>query len=61
MRRQKRFARWLILVGSAAVLPAFFLRCDKASLNLQRGFFWGLGEAIAAQVVSGEFDLLGPQ
>ena len=51
MTRHHRFARWLMLVCSAALLPAFILRCDKAALNLQRGFFDGLGFNIAAQLV----------
>jgi hypothetical protein len=61
MKRHQRITRWLMVVCSAAVLPAFFLKCDKAALNAQRGFFHGLGEAIAAQVVEGGFGFLGPQ
>lgn len=33
----------LSLVLLCGVLPAFFLQCDKAALNFQRGFWQGLG------------------
>ena len=37
----------MALVLAAAVAPAFFLQCDKAALNLQRGFWQGLGDSIS--------------
>lgn len=44
--------RWqrLFLVLGVGILPAFIMRCDRAALNFQRGFFQGLGED-AAQIV----------
>jgi len=42
--------RWAVVIG-AGVLPALLLRCDRMALNLQRGFFWGLGQE-AAQIVT---------
>ena len=50
MFRFRRCTRWLVLVSSAAILPAFLLQCDKAALNLQRGFYTGLGNQFAAMV-----------
>lgn len=51
MRRWFRAGRVALLAG---LLPAFFLQCDKAALNAQRGFWQGLGfqvsEVLAAQV-----------
>ena len=38
---------WLLLAGMSGMLPAFILRCDKAALNLQRGFFQGLGDSLS--------------
>lgn len=52
MKRRARFLRWLMIVGVAGVLPAFFLRCDKAALNFQRGLFQGLGLDVADLIVS---------
>jgi len=49
MTRYIRRARWKLISG-ALILPAFFLQCDKAALNLQRGFFQGLGNQGAAIV-----------
>jgi hypothetical protein len=45
MRRYwyKLFA--LLMAGAA--LPAFFLKCDKAALNFQRGFWQGLGDSLS--------------
>jgi len=43
--------RWLVVVASAGILPAFILRCDKAALNFQRGLFEGLGEEVAVWVL----------
>ncbi len=48
MCRSLRFRRWLVLVAACGVLPAFFLRCDKAALNFQRGLFQGLGEDVGS-------------
>ncbi len=36
-----------IAVLAAGMLPAFVMRCDKAALNLQRGFYEGLGENLS--------------
>lgn len=47
MTRLFRRARWRLILGTA-ILPAFLLQCDKAALNLQRGFFQGLGNQGAA-------------
>jgi hypothetical protein len=42
--RRARVVRWLTLLAVAGILPSsFFLRCDKAALNFQRGFFQALG------------------
>jgi hypothetical protein len=52
MRRYRR--KLLCLILACGMLPAFFLSCNKAALNLQRGFWQGLGadisEFLAAQV-----------
>ena len=45
--RFSRSFRWMLLVAMSGFLPAFFLKCDKAALNLQRGFFQGLGDSIS--------------
>ena len=45
--RFSRSFRWMLLVGMSGFLPAFFLKCDKAALNLQRGFFQGLGDSFS--------------
>ncbi len=50
--RSSRVARWLILMGMCGLLPAFFLQCDKAALNLQRGFFWGLGQDLSGLAIN---------
>ena len=50
MKGSYRFSmslRWLLLVAMSGFLPAFFLKCDKAALNLQRGFFIGLGDSFS--------------
>ncbi len=49
--RFSRAMRWMILVGMSGFLPAFLLRCDKALLNLQRGFFQGLGDSLSDLLV----------
>lgn len=51
MCKSLRFRRWLVLVGVFGVLPAFFLRCDKAALNFQRGLFQGLGEDVGSLIL----------
>lgn len=45
--RFSRSFRWMLLVAMSGFLPAFFLKCDKAALNLQRGFFQGLGDSFS--------------
>ncbi len=47
MNRRASLLRWLMVVGVAGFLPAFFLRCDKAALNFERGLLQGLGEDVA--------------
>lgn len=47
MNRHTRLFRWLLVVGSAGVLPAFILNCDKAALLFQRGLLLGLGESVS--------------
>lgn len=51
MCRSLRFRRWLVLVTAFGMLPAFFLRCDKAALNFQRGLFQGLGEDVGGLIL----------
>jgi len=41
MRRYRK--KFIGLVFACGLLPAFFLQCDKAGLNIQRGFWQGLG------------------
>ena len=36
-----------MLVAMSGCLPAFVLKCDKAALNLQRGFWQGLGDSFS--------------
>ena len=45
MRRYRRKLACLALV--CALAPAWFLSCNKAALNLQRGFWQGLGFQIS--------------
>ncbi len=50
MRVSYRFSRsyrGLLFVAMSGFLPAFLLKCDKAFLNLQRGFFQGLGDSFS--------------
>ncbi len=54
--RFRRTVRRLLLVGAAGLLPAFLMRCDKAALNLQEGFFEGLGLAISASIAESGLD-----
>jgi len=51
MNRSSRVVRWLMVVASAGMLPAFVMRCDKAALNFQRGLFLGLGVGVAGWVI----------
>ncbi len=51
MNRCKRMLRWMMIVAVAGVLPAFLLRCDKASLNFQRGLMQGLGEDVGDFII----------
>lgn len=41
------YYKWVCLLLAGSVLPAFFLNCDKAALNFQRGFWLGLGNSIS--------------
>jgi len=50
MRKRNRLFRWLV-VCAVGVTPAFVMRCDKAALNLQRGFFEGLGIAVSGALL----------
>jgi hypothetical protein len=45
--RWSRIVRWAMVVGASGLLPAFVLRCDKASLNFQRGLTQGLGHEVS--------------
>jgi len=45
MRRYYYKLVTLLLMGG--FLPAFFLQCDKAALNFQRGFWQGLGDCVS--------------
>lgn len=55
--RVARGVRRFVLIAVAGVLPAFIMRCDKAALNFQRGFFQGLGLNVSGALVdSGLFD-----
>ncbi len=55
-----RSFRWLALVGTV-VLPAFVMRCDKAALNVQRGFYEGLGLSLSQMLVEQGFLVAGDQ
>lgn len=46
-RTLRRAARIFVLLSAAGVMPAFMMRCDKAALNVQRGFFVGLGQQVS--------------
>jgi len=50
MKCAGRFVRWMMIVGASGLMPAFIMRCDKAALNLQRGFLWGAGMQTAEWV-----------
>lgn len=60
MKRRRRWMRKMMVVCSAGVLPAFVLKCDKAALNFQRGFFGGLGASVAQFIVDNA-DQVAPQ
>ena len=49
----RRFVRSLMIFAAAGFLPAFVMRCDKAALNLQRGFWQGLGDNLSGLLVTG--------
>lgn len=49
--RFERAVRWVFVVAAAGVAPAFVMRCDKAALNVQRGFFRGLGLSVSDALV----------
>ncbi len=46
-----RSARRVLTVLALGFLPAFVMRCDKAALNFQRGFFEGLGFNVSAALI----------
>ena len=52
MNRKMCFLKWA-MVACTACLPAVVMRCDKAALNVQRGFYQGLGDELS--------DLVGDQ
>jgi hypothetical protein len=60
MKRTLRLFRWLLIVSVSGVLPTAIMRCDKAALNFQRGFYEGLGENVSA-LVSSQVQLAAPQ
>ena len=51
--RFERAVRWVFVVAAAGVASAFVMRCDKAALNVQRGFFQGLGLSVSDALVDG--------
>ena len=53
LSRFERAVRWVLVVAAAGVVPAFVMRCDKAALNVQRGFFQGLGLSVSDALVDG--------
>jgi|GEM_PF-2236091 len=52
MNRRSRVVRWLVILGMSGILPAFFMRCDKAALNFQRGLFIGLGADVGNLLIN---------
>jgi hypothetical protein len=46
-----RWFRLLVIACAAGILPATFLRCDKAALNFQRGLYSGLGLSLSQYLV----------
>ena len=44
---RKLRSKLIALVLASAMFPAFLLNCDKAALNLQRGFWLGLGDSVS--------------
>ena len=60
MTHRNRLFRWLMLVSTAGILPAFILNCDSAALNFQRGLFQGLGED-AGDFLLTQFNLFTPE
>ena len=49
--RLSRTARWMMVFAISGILPAVFMRCDKAALNFQRGLFTGLGVGVSQVLV----------
>ena len=47
-----RTVRWAMVVGASGVLPAFVMRCDKATLNFQKGLTQGLGFEVSELIVN---------
>lgn len=60
MTRRNRLCRWLMLVSTAGMLPAFLLNCDSAALNFQRGLWQGLGED-AGDILLTQINLFMPE
>jgi hypothetical protein len=46
---RKKFVCFVLACG---LLPAFFLSCNKAALNLERGFWQGLGYNVSVLVAN---------
>ena len=53
LRFRRRFG-WMAIFA-AGMLPAFIMRCDKAALNVQRGFYEGLGLSVSQLLVEQGF------
>ncbi|MBK9119837.1 MAG: hypothetical protein IPM18_09600 [Phycisphaerales bacterium] len=51
-RTQMQLVKLMTLVSAGGVLGAWLLRCDRAALNFQRGFWWGLGDSISDAIVA---------
>lgn len=41
---------WVVLFAGSTLFSSYFLRCDRAALNFQRGLFQGLGENVSDQI-----------
>ncbi len=52
MKQSHRIVRWMMVIVAGGVLPAFFLRCDKAALNFQRALLQGLGDNVADLIIA---------
>ena len=58
MKRRMCLLKWLA-VACSATLPATVMRCDKAALNVQRGFYQGLGDELS-EIVGEQFETIVP-